>query len=95
MEAGCDFELVAPDVGSAVEGAQRHIAEAHSSFELEEMIEDVLEDSSRHESGPHFTRAMTTRIGLGYGRESIDPLSSSADGARRRSPTRNIGPEGG
>jgi predicted small metal-binding protein len=44
VEAGCDFELVAPDVASAVEGAQEHIAEAHSSFELEEMIEDVLED---------------------------------------------------
>ena len=44
VEAGCDYELVAPDAESAVEGAQRHIAEAHSSFELEEMIEDVLED---------------------------------------------------
>jgi predicted small metal-binding protein len=44
VEAGCDYELVAPDVPSAVEGAQQHIAEAHSSFELEEMIEDVLED---------------------------------------------------
>ena len=44
VEAGCEYELVAPDVPSAVEGAQRHIAVAHSSFELEEMIEDVLED---------------------------------------------------
>jgi predicted small metal-binding protein len=44
VEAGCDYELVASDVASAIEGAQRHIAEAHSSFELEEMIEDVLED---------------------------------------------------
>jgi predicted small metal-binding protein len=44
VEAGCDYELVATDAASAVEGAQRHIAEAHSSFELEEMIEDVLED---------------------------------------------------
>jgi hypothetical protein len=44
VEAGCDYELVAPDVTSAIEGAQQHIAEAHSSFELEEMIEDVLED---------------------------------------------------
>ena len=44
VEAGCDYELVAPDAASAIEGAQRHIAEAHSSFELEEMIEDVLED---------------------------------------------------
>jgi hypothetical protein len=45
VEAGCDYELVAPDVRSAVEGAQQHIAEAHSSFELEEMIEDVLEET--------------------------------------------------
>jgi predicted small metal-binding protein len=44
VEAGCDYELVAPDVESAVKGAQEHIVEAHSSFELEEMIEDVLED---------------------------------------------------
>lgn len=44
VEAGCDFVLVAPDVPSAVEAAQRHIAEEHDSFELEEMIEDVLED---------------------------------------------------
>ena len=44
VEAGCDYELVAPDVRSAIEGAQKHIAEAHSSFELEEMIEDVLQD---------------------------------------------------
>jgi hypothetical protein len=43
VEAGCDYQLVPPDVEAAIEGA-RHIAEAHSSFELEEMIEDVLED---------------------------------------------------
>ena len=46
VEAGCSYELTAPDVPSAVEGAQRHIAEEHGSFELEEMIEDVLEDVS-------------------------------------------------
>jgi predicted small metal-binding protein len=44
VEAGCSYELTARDVPSAVEGAQRHIAEEHGSFELEEMIEDVLED---------------------------------------------------
>ena len=44
VEAGCSYELIAADVPSAVEGAQRHIAEEHGSFELEEMIEDVLED---------------------------------------------------
>ena len=44
VEPDCSYELTAPDVPSAVEGAQRHIAEEHASFELEEMIEDVLED---------------------------------------------------
>jgi predicted small metal-binding protein len=46
VEAGCSYELTAPDAPSAVEGAQRHIAEEHGRFELEEMIEDVLEDVS-------------------------------------------------
>ena len=44
VEAGCEYELVAPAVESLVKGAHELIAEAHSSFELEEMIEDVLED---------------------------------------------------
>jgi predicted small metal-binding protein len=44
VEAGCSYELVAADVPSAIKGAQEHIADAHGSFELEEMIEDVLED---------------------------------------------------
>jgi hypothetical protein len=38
-------------VPSAIQGAQRHIAEAHGSFELEEMIEDVLEDVPESEAG--------------------------------------------
>jgi hypothetical protein len=44
VEAGCDYALVAPDAASAVAAAQLHIADAHRSFELEEMIEDVLEE---------------------------------------------------
>jgi predicted small metal-binding protein len=51
VEAGCSYELTARDVPSAVEGAQRHIAEEHGSFELEEMIEDVLEDVSESTEG--------------------------------------------
>jgi predicted small metal-binding protein len=47
VEAGCSYELTAADVPSAIQAAQRHIAEAHGSFELEEMIEDVLEDVPR------------------------------------------------
>jgi hypothetical protein len=45
------YELVAADVPSVIEGAQRHIAEAHGSFELEEMIEDVLEDVPKLAAG--------------------------------------------
>jgi hypothetical protein len=44
VEAGCSYELTAVDAPSAIEAAQRHIADVHGSFELEEMIEDVLED---------------------------------------------------
>ena len=51
VEAGCSYELVAADMPSAIEGAQRHIAEEHGSFELEEMIEDVLEDVSEPTEG--------------------------------------------
>ena len=51
VEAGCSYELTAADVPSAVEGAQRHIAEEHGSFELEEMIEDVLEDAPEPAAG--------------------------------------------
>jgi predicted small metal-binding protein len=44
VEAGCDYTVVQPDTESAVRAAQEHIASVHGSFELEEMIEDVLED---------------------------------------------------
>ena len=44
VEAGCSWSVVSPDSDSAVRAAQEHIAEVHKSFELEEMIEDVLED---------------------------------------------------
>lgn len=44
VEAGCTWAVVTPDSDSAVRAAQEHIATAHGSFELEEMIEDVLED---------------------------------------------------
>jgi predicted small metal-binding protein len=44
VEAGCSWTVVTADTDSAVRAAQEHIATAHGSFELEEMIEDVLED---------------------------------------------------
>jgi predicted small metal-binding protein len=44
VEAGCDFVVTAADEETIVALAQEHIADVHSSFELEEMIEAVLED---------------------------------------------------
>jgi predicted small metal-binding protein len=44
VEAGCTWTVVTADSDSAVRAAQEHIATVHGSFELEEMIEDVLED---------------------------------------------------
>ena len=44
VETGCRWTVVTPDSESAVRAAQEHIATAHKSFELEEMIEDVLEN---------------------------------------------------
>ena len=45
VEAGCSWTVVTPDAESAVLAAQEHIATVHGSFELEEMIEDVLEEA--------------------------------------------------
>ncbi len=44
VEAGCDWVVTAADADSIVPLAQAHIAGVHSSFELEDMIEAVLED---------------------------------------------------
>ena len=44
VEPGCDWSVVAADTDEAVQAAQEHIGAVHDSFELEEMIEDVLED---------------------------------------------------
>lgn len=44
VEPGCGCSVLAPDVETAVQRVQEHIATVHGSFELEEMIEDVLED---------------------------------------------------
>ena len=45
VEYGCDYESVQPDEPTIVAAAQRHIAEAHDSFELEEMILAVVVDT--------------------------------------------------
>lgn len=44
VEAGCDWAVTADDLDAIVPLVQAHIEQAHSSFELEEMIEAVLED---------------------------------------------------
>ncbi len=41
LEAGCDEEIVAPDVEALVVAVQRHVAEQHDSFELEDVIIDA------------------------------------------------------
>lgn len=44
VEAGCDWAVTAPDAETIVPLVQAHIEEVHSSFELEDMIEAVLEE---------------------------------------------------
>jgi len=41
LEAGCDEEIVAPDEEALVVAVQRHVAEKHDSFELEDVIIDM------------------------------------------------------
>ena len=45
VEVGCDWAVTAPYAETIFRLVQRHIAEAHSSFELEDMIEAVLEEA--------------------------------------------------
>jgi len=44
VEAGCHWAVTAADVDAVIPLVQAHISEIHSSFELEDMIEAVLED---------------------------------------------------
>ncbi len=41
LEAGCDQRIVAPSQQALVEAVQRHVAEKHDSFELEDVIIDM------------------------------------------------------
>jgi hypothetical protein len=41
LDAGCDVEIRAADERALIEAVQRHVAEAHDSFELEEVIVDM------------------------------------------------------
>ena len=41
LDAGCKAIIVAPDEEELVEAVQRHMAEEHGSFELEDVIIDM------------------------------------------------------
>jgi hypothetical protein len=41
LEAGCGAIIVAPDEEALVEAVQRHMADQHDSFELEDVIVDM------------------------------------------------------
>ena len=44
VDACCSWSVTAPDLATVVPLAQAHIEDEHGSFELEEMVEAVLED---------------------------------------------------
>jgi predicted small metal-binding protein len=52
VEYGCDYETVQPDEDAVVAAAQSHIAEAHDSFELDEMILAVIEETDAPADAP-------------------------------------------
>ena len=41
LDAGCGATIVAPDEEALVEAVQRHMAEQHGSFELDDVIIDM------------------------------------------------------
>ena len=41
LDGGCGATIVAPDEQALVETVQRHMAEEHGSFELEDVIIDM------------------------------------------------------
>lgn len=45
LEAGCDEVITAEDDEHLVAAANRHVAEAHQSFELEDVILDAAQDA--------------------------------------------------
>jgi predicted small metal-binding protein len=52
LDAGCGAVIVAPDEQALVEAVQRHMADQHGSFELEDVIIDMsTEVDDRKEEG--------------------------------------------
>lgn len=51
LDADCGELIVAPDQEALVEAVQRHMADAHNSFELEDVIVDMsIEVGQKEES---------------------------------------------
>jgi predicted small metal-binding protein len=44
VEAGCDWSVTAPDLEEIIAAAQDHVATAHASVELEDVIEAAVTD---------------------------------------------------
>lgn len=49
LDAGCGELIVAADQQALVEAVQRHMAEAHDSFELEDVIVDMSTEVTNKE----------------------------------------------
>ena len=49
LDAGCGATIVAPDEEALVEAVQQHMADAHGSFELEDVIVDMSVEVQDHE----------------------------------------------
>jgi predicted small metal-binding protein len=49
LDAGCGATIVAPDEAALVEAVQRHMAEEHDSFELEDVIIDMSTEAESAE----------------------------------------------
>ena len=47
LDAGCGATIVAPDEQALVETVQRHMAEEHDSFELEDVIIDMSTEAEK------------------------------------------------
>ena len=45
LEAGCGMVITAPDDQQLVVAVNRHVAEVHDSFELEDVILDAASDA--------------------------------------------------
>jgi predicted small metal-binding protein len=52
LDAGCGAVIVAADEEALVAAVQRHMDEAHGSFELEDVIIDMSTEVDEEQEGP-------------------------------------------